>query len=223
MHARNGNLRELHLSVWNSELHWTKRERFLKGSPAAPFLMMLLIRETHQSLCVWDTKMITVPPSRGSKSRETGGQILTDISICQICTLCNVSAVPWKSSPLVFPPHLNQSKKVKPLAVILGVPKGSGTIVLYVSSQKESVRSKVIAKKRFIRIGYLWGLQMGRWGGSATWELSGLQFCNQRKPGEGEKSLFLSRCCASVINPSSGLSRAVFLSLPSQRGCPGDH
>ena len=46
-----------------------------------------------------------------------------------------------------FPPNLNQSRKVKTLGVILGAPKGSGTIVLYVSSQKESVRSKVIAKK----------------------------------------------------------------------------
>ena len=64
---------------------------------------------------------------------------------------------------------------------------------------------------------------MGRPGGSATQELSGLQFYNQRKPGEGEKSLFLSRCYASISGPSSGLSRAFFLSLHSQRGCPRDH
>ena len=32
---------------------------------------------------------------------------------------------------------------------------------------------------------------MGRPGGSAIQELSGLQFYNQRKRGEGEKSLFL--------------------------------
>ena len=60
-----------------------------------------------------------------------------------------------------------------------------------------SARGKVIAKKWFIRLGYLY-LQVGRREDVVPWELSGLQFYNQRKSvcvwvgwGGGKTTLFL--------------------------------
>ena len=85
--------------------------------------------------------------------------------------------------------------------------------------RKNSARGKVIAKKWFIRIWCLWSLQAGGGEGASLWELSGLQFYNQRKSGEGGKTSFffiLSRHHASIISSSFRSGRGVFLSLYSQ-------
>ena len=52
---------------------------------------------------------------------------------------------------------------------------------------------------------------------ATTQELTGLQFYNQRKSGEAEKTFFfVSRCHASIISSSCWLGRGVFLSLHGQ-------
>ena len=80
--------------------------------------------------------------------------------------------------------------------------------------RNNSVKGKVIDKKWFIRIGCLWGLHTGGQGGTMSWELTGLQFYNQRKSGQGEKKFFvLSRCHSSIISSSSRLSRGISLPL----------
>ena len=56
--------------------------------------------------------------------------------------------------------------------------------------RKSSVRGKMMDKKWFIRIGCLWGLQVGERGGAMPWELSGLQLYDQRKSGEREETTF---------------------------------
>ena len=76
---------------------------------------------------------------------------------------------------------------------------------LCLSTEKNSARGKVIDKKQFIRIGQLWALQVGRQE-VPPWELSGLQFYNQRKSEEREKTTFfsfLSSCHAPLISFSS--------------------
>ena len=62
---------------------------------------------------------------------------------------------------------------------------------LCLSTEKNSARGKVIDKKQFIRIGHLWVLKVGRQE-VPPWELSGLQFYNQRKSEEKEKTTFFS-------------------------------
>ena len=79
---------------------------------------------------------------------------------------------------------LANKARVKLLRVFLGL---GGVLVL---SDKSSMRGKVIDKKWLTRIRCLWGLQMGRQVGTTPWELSGLQFYNQRKSGEGGKTTF---------------------------------
>ena len=72
-----------------------------------------------------------------------------------------------------------------------GVSGGSEELQFFMSQRrKNSARGKVIDKKWFIRIGHLWGLQAGGREGATPQELSGLQFYNQRKSGEGEKTTF---------------------------------
>ena len=62
-------------------------------------------------------------------------------------------------------------------------------------SVQNSVRGKVIAKRWFIRITCLWGLQAGRQGGAMPQDLTGLEFYNQRKNERGRRTSlsFLSR------------------------------
>ena len=57
--------------------------------------------------------------------------------------------------------------------------------------RKNSARGKVIDKRWLIRIGPLRGLQAGWWEDVTPQELTGLQFYNQRKSGEWEKSFFV--------------------------------
>ena len=68
--------------------------------------------------------------------------------------------------------------------------------------RKNSARGKVIDKRWFIRIEPLRGLQAGRWEDVTPQELTGLQFYNQSKSGEREKSFCLS--WVDVMFPSSG-------------------
>ena len=84
----------------------------------------------------------------------------------------------------------------------------SGTLRIFFMSQhrKNSVRGKMIDKKWLIRIGCLWGLQVGGWErGCCAWELSGLQLYDQRKNGEGEKIIFFPHSWVDLKLPSSTL------------------
>ena len=84
---------------------------------------------------------------------------------------------------------------------------------------KDSAKGTGIEKKWFIRRRHLWGLQVGGWEDAAQ-ALSGLQFYNQRKSVEGEKttsSSFLSRCQGSIISSSTS-GGGIFLSLHVQLG-----
>ena len=87
---------------------------------------------------------------------------------------------------------------------------------LCLSAEENSVRGKVI-DKWFIRIGCLWGLQVDG-GEMPCREFTGLQFYNQRKSGEREKTSLssLSRHHVSIISSSSRVGRGVFSSLRGQ-------
>ena len=84
--------------------------------------------------------------------------------------------------------------------------------------RKDSWKGTVKDKKWFIRIGCLWCLQVGRQEGTMPWELTGLQFHNQRKMGRGRKTSlsFLSRHHASIISFSFSFSKGVSLTLHGQ-------
>ena len=87
--------------------------------------------------------------------------------------------------------------------------------------RKNSARSKMIDMN--IRTGRLWDLQAGGQELSPQ-ELSGLQVCNQRKSGEGERPpsfSFLSRHLAFIINNSSRLGSGIFSILCGQLDCHG--
>ena len=107
-------------------------------------------------------------------------------------------AVSSTCSPSVLIPHWGLStplRSVRPIPVKLqkcvSVNGGSRVLWFFMSQhRKNSARGKVIAKKWFIRIRCLWRLQAGGGEGAPLWELSGLQFYNQRKSGEGEKTPF---------------------------------
>ena len=97
----------------------------------------------------------------------------------------------------------------------------SGELQFFTSMcRKNPVRGRVIDKKRFIRIRCSWDLKVGRWEGAIPQGLSGLQFYNQRKRGEGVKiTLFLIfwiNMNISIISSSSMSGRGVFLSLHGQ-------
>ena len=57
--------------------------------------------------------------------------------------------------------------------------------------RKNSVRDKVINEKWFIRIGRLWSLQVDGWEDATPPKITGLQFYNQRKSVEAEKTFFV--------------------------------
>ena len=81
------------------------------------------------------------------------------------------------------------------------------------------MRGKVIDKKWFIKIGWLWGLQVGGQQGAALENLVGYSFIIKGKVGRKKRqpsSAFLSRRHASIISSSSRLDRGVFLSLHGQ-------
>ena len=72
-------------------------------------------------------------------------------------------------------------------------------------------------KKWFVRIGHLWGLQVGGQGGAVPWKLTGLQFIIKGKMGRGRRTslTFLSRRPVFIISSSSRLSTGVFPSASS--------
>ena len=109
-----------------------------------------------------------------------------------------------------------------PFETIFGVVSGGSKELQYhsplcLSTEKNSVRSKVIDKKWFIRIGCLWGLQVTGKVVSCPKNLLSYGFITKGKVKRGRTSLsFLSRRHASIISSSSRLSRGVFLSLHGQ-------
>lgn len=99
-----------------------------------------------------------------------------------------------------------------------GSLKSSGTIVLTSQCREEFGKSKIIDKKWFITIGYLWDFQAGGWEMTCPGNLLGYSFIfyiikgkvgRRRRPSLP----FLSRHHASVISFFSRLTRGVFLSL----------
>ena len=75
----------------------------------------------------------------------------------------------------------------------------------------------MIDKKRFIRTGYLWGLQVGRQEMPRPKNLVGYSFVIKGKVWKERTSLcFLSRHHAPIISSSFRLGRGVFLSLHGQ-------
>ena len=102
-----------------------------------------------------------------------------------------------------------------------GSLKSSGTIVLTSQCREEFGKSKIIDKKWFITIGYLWGFQAGGWEMTCPGNLLGYSFIFYIIKGKvgrrrGPSLSFLSRCHVLIISSSSRLSRGVFLSLCGQ-------
>ena len=83
--------------------------------------------------------------------------------------------------------------------------------------REEFSKSKAVDKKWFIRIGRLWGWQVGGWEMLCPKNLPGYSF-TIKNVGRGRRTsfFFLSRHHASIISSSSRLSRGVFLSLQGQ-------
>ena len=83
---------------------------------------------------------------------------------------------------------------------------------------EEFSKSNVVDKKWFIRIGHLWGLQVGEWEMPHPKNLLGYSFIikggveRERRPSLP----FLSRCHVSIISSSTRQSGEVFLSLYGQ-------
>ena len=96
-----------------------------------------------------------------------------------------------------------------------------GTLILYVSGQKEFNRGKVVYKKWFIRIRCLWGLQAGGQEG-LSWRTF-YNFTIKGKLGKGGKptsSSFLNKRQVSMITISSTSGRGSFCVLPwSSQDC----
>ena len=107
----------------------------------------------------------------------------------------SLSSLEWSQSGyrFIIPDHM----------VLKRVSQGSEELQyhssLCLSAEKNSARGKMIDKKWFIRTGLLWGLQSGQVRNATPWELSWLQFYNQRKSGEGE-NFYLS--WADIMLPS---------------------
>ena len=95
-----------------------------------------------------------------------------------------------------------------------GTLKSSSSLSL--RTGESSLRGKVIDKKWFVRTGHSWGWHVGRQEGTMPWELSGCSFITKAEVGRGRPLSFLSRCHASILSSSTGLSRGVFLSLHCQ-------
>ena len=76
----------------------------------------------------------------------------------------------------------------------------------------------MIDKKRFIRTGHLWGLQVGGQEMPPVENLLVYSFIIKGEVGKGRRTSlsFLSRCHASIISSFSRLRRGVFLSLLGQ-------
>ena len=91
----------------------------------------------------------------------------------------------------------------------------------FMSQCKEFGKSKMIGKKWFITIGYLWGFQAGGWEMACPGNLLGYSFIFYIIKGKvgrrrGPSLSFLSRCHVFIISSSSRLGRGVFLSLRGQ-------
>ena len=74
--------------------------------------------------------------------------------------------------------------------VISGGSRVPSTTVLYISARKEFSERQRDTDKWFIRIGRLCGLQVGRQGVARCWELTGLQFYNQKQGARGRTLVF---------------------------------
>ena len=81
--------------------------------------------------------------------------------------------------------------------------------------REEFSKSNVVDKKWFIRIGCLWGLQVGEWEMLHLENLVGYSFITKGKVGHGRPSLpFLSRHLVSIISSSLTQGGGLYLSLP---------
>ena len=92
--------------------------------------------------------------------------------------------------------------------------------------RKNPARGRVVGKKWLMRIGCLWGLQMGQQEGAMCQELSGLWFYNHRRSGKELKDHLLPHSWVDTLLPLSapppGWAGEFFLSLHGQAGtCHG--
>ena len=91
--------------------------------------------------------------------------------------------------------------------------------------REEFSKSNVVDKKWFIRIGCLWGLQVGGWEMLHPKNLVGYNFIIRGEVGRGRRASFsfLSRHHVSIISSSPRLCREACLSFPrwSDQDCHG--
>ena len=108
---------------------------------------------------------------------------------------------------------------LKPFGIISGeLRRAPIHSSLCLDREKNSTRDKGIDKMWFIKIGCLWGLQVGRREMPRLENLLGYSFIIKWKVGRGRRPSisFLSRCHASIMSSSSRYGRGVLLSLHSQ-------
>ena len=114
---------------------------------------------------------------------------------------------------LLVPPAMRKSLPCwNSRDVSWGAPRSSSSLSLSAERTQQEA-------KWFIRIGWLWGFQVGEQGSATHWNSVGYSFIIKGKIGRRKRppsSSFSSRHQASIISSSSTSGRGVFLSLHGQ-------